>query len=63
MKKIQKGTITLHYSILPKNEFLKALKYLGLTISRYTNEYYISNEDGSETVELSTVYIQRAEVL
>ena len=54
-----------YYSALfysSKNEFLKALKYLGLTISRYTNEYYISNEDGSETVELSTVYIQRAEV-
>ena len=52
--------ISLFY--LSKNEYLKALKYLGLTISKYTGDYYISTEDGSETVELSSVYLQRADL-
>lgn len=43
-------------------EYLKALKFLGLAITNYTDGYFISSEDGSETIELSTVYIQRAEV-
>ena len=52
--------ISLFYS--SKNEYLKALKYLGLTISKYTGDYYISTENGMETIELSSVYLQRADV-
>ena len=44
-----------------RNEYLKALKYLSLTITRYIDDYYISTE-GSDQVLLSTVYMQRAEI-
>ena len=45
-----------------KGQFLKALKYLDLTITKYKDDYYISTEDGNGTIELGNVYIQRAEV-
>ena len=51
-----------HPFYFSKNEYLKVLKYLGLTISKYTGDYYISTENGAETIELSSVYLKRADV-
>lgn len=46
---------------LQKGEFLKALKYLNLSIARYRNDYFISDEDATQTIELYTLYQERAE--